>query len=56
MDGFIKGMLAGVVFGAAVMVVADPLSPKQRHKIKRRTEGLFKSVGTLLDTAIEFVH
>lgn len=33
---FMKGMAAGLVVGAAVAMVADPLSDRQRHKLQKK--------------------
>lgn len=50
--GFIKGMATGLVVGAAVTMFTDPLSAKERHKIAKKTEGVFKNVGAVIDTAM----
>ena len=34
--GFIKGMATGVIVGAAAALVIDPISSKQKNKIKRK--------------------
>ena len=54
--GFVKGMAAGVIVGAAAALVMDPISSKQRNKIKRKTQGVFKSIGSVIDTAMEMVR
>lgn len=53
---FMKGMAAGLVVGAAVAMVADPLNDRQRHKLQKKTEGVFKSVGGIIDTAVEMMR
>ncbi len=53
---FMKGMAAGLVVGAAVAMVADPLSDRQRHKLQKKTEGVFKNVGGIIDTAVEMMR
>ena len=53
---FAKGMAIGLAVGAAAALFADPLSDKQRHKLQRKTEGLFKSIGGMIDTAMDFMH
>ncbi len=50
---FLKGLGAGLAVGCAVTMVMDPISDKQRRKIQRRTEGVFKSIGGIIDTAID---
>ena len=52
---FVKGMAAGMVLGACAVMVTDPISNKQRNKIKRKTQGIFKSVGSMIDTAIDIM-
>lgn len=53
---FAKGMAVGLAVGAAAALFVDPLSDKQRHKLQRKTEGLFKSIGGMIDTAMDFMH
>lgn len=49
---FVKGMITGLLVGSAVTMFADPVSDRQRHKMQRKTEGLFKNIGDALDNAI----
>lgn len=51
-SGFLKGMAAGLVLGAAATMLVDPVSDRQRHKLMRKTEGVFKSIGGVIDTAM----
>lgn len=51
-SGFLKGAAAGMVIGAAAMMIADPLSDRERRKLVRKTEGVFKSMGGIIDNAI----
>lgn len=55
-SGFLKGMATGLVVGAAVTMVADPLSDRQRKKIVKKTEGVFKNIGSVVDTAMDIMH
>lgn len=50
--GFIKGIAAGLLLGAAATMLVDPVSDRQRHKLMKKTEGVFKSVGSVIDTAV----
>lgn len=52
---FIKGMATGLVVGAAVTMVTDPMSDRQRHKLHKNTEGVFKNMGGIIDTAIDMI-
>ena len=54
--GFLKGVAAGMVVGAAVTMIVDPVSDKQRHKFKKKTEGVFKSIGSVIDTAVDIMR
>lgn len=51
--GFIKGMAAGIVLGACATMIADPISDRQRNKMRRRTEGMFRNLGNIVDTALD---
>lgn len=55
-SGFLKGVAAGMVVGAAVTMLADPVTDKQRHKIKKKTEGVFRSIGSVIDTAVDIMR
>lgn len=50
--GFIKGMAAGLVLGAAATMLVDPVSDRQRHRLIKKTEGVFRSIGGVIDTAM----
>lgn len=52
-NGFIKGMAAGMALGACAVMLADPVSDRQRHKMQKKTEGMFKCVGNVIDTAMD---
>ncbi len=52
---FLKGMATGVAVGAAVTMMTDPLSDKQRHKLHKKTEGVFRSIGGMVDSAIDMM-
>lgn len=53
---FVKGMIAGLVVGSAVTMLADPVSDRQRHKLQKKTEGFFRSIGCALDNAIDMLR
>jgi hypothetical protein len=52
-QGFIKGMAAGIVLGACATMIMDPVSDRQRNKMRRKTEGMFKNLGNIVDTALD---
>ena len=49
---FFKGITTGLVIGAAVTMLTDPISDRQRLRLARKTEGVFKSMGGIIDNAI----
>ncbi len=51
-SGFMKGMATGLVVGAAVTMITDPMSDRERNKIKKKTEGIFKNVGSVIDSTL----
>ncbi len=51
-SGFLKGMATGLVLGAATTMLLDPVSDRQRHKLMKKTQGVFKSIGSVIDTAM----
>ena len=55
-QGFIKGMAAGLVLGACATMIWDPVSDRQRHRMQRKTEGVFRSIGNIIDNALDFMR
>ena len=54
--GFFKGMTTGLIIGAAVTMLTDPVSDRQRRKIHKKTEGIFRDIGGFIDTAMDLLH
>lgn len=54
-SGFIKGMATGMIVGAAVTMMADPISDKQRRKFAKKTEGIFRNLGGMIDNAMDMM-
>ncbi len=50
--GFMKGMAAGMVIGAAATVMIEQPTAKQRKKMMKKTEGLFRNIGSAIDMAM----
>jgi len=46
---FIGGVLAGAIVGSALTMVVDPISDKQRRKMYRGAQTMFKTIGSVLD-------
>ena len=55
-QGFIKGMAAGMVIGACAAMVVDPVSDRQHRKMQKKTEGMFKNIGNIIDTAMDMIR
>lgn len=53
---FAKGIATGMLVGAAATVIFEPISDKQKNKIKRKTKGIFRSVGSVIDTAFDMMR
>lgn len=49
---FFKGVTAGLVIGAAVTMLTDPITDRQRRRLMRKTEGVFKNIGEVIDSTI----
>ena len=54
--GFMKGMAAGVLLGACAAMIVDPVSDKQKRKMQKKTEGVFRNIGNIIDSAISIMH
>ena len=54
--GFVKGMAAGLLLGACATMMIDPVSDKQRRKLQKKTEGVFRNIGNIIDSAISILH
>lgn len=52
---FMKGMATGLVVGAAVTMMTDPGNDRQKHKLYKKTEGVFKNLGGVIDTAVDMM-
>lgn len=55
-SGFMKGMATGLVVGAAVTMITDPMSDRDRNKIAKKTKGVFKNIGSVIDTTMGIMH
>lgn len=51
-SGFMKGIATGMVLGAAATLVIEQPTSKQRHKMSKKAEGLFRNIGSAIDTAM----
>ena len=53
---FIKGTLVVFAVGAAVGVMTDTLSDRELRKISKKTEGIFRNIGSVMDNIIDIFH
>lgn len=51
---FMRGMATGVVVGAAVSMMTSG-SSRQRNRLQKKAEGVFKSIGDVIDTAVDMI-
>jgi len=54
-SSFAKGLAAGMAVGTAAVIFVRPMTDKQRHKIQRKTESVFKNIGGIIDTALDMM-
>ena len=50
-QGFIKGIATGMVMGSTITLMVEP-SRKDKQKLQKKAEGVFRSIGSMIDTAI----
>ena len=54
--GFAAGMAAGLIVGAASAMLIEPISDRQKNRLRKKTRGIFKSVGSVIDTAVDIIR
>ena len=47
--GFVKGMITGVAVGGAAMLMFDPITPRQRKRVKRQACAAWRNLGYVAD-------
>lgn len=55
-SGFLKGMATGLVVGATTAIILDPLNERERKKLAKKTEGVFRNIGSVIDTAVNMMR
>ena len=50
--GFVKGMAAGLIVGAAITMAVDPVTDRQRRKLKKKTHSMARRLSYTLDNAM----
>lgn len=51
--GFVKGMITGAALGGATMLMLDPITPRQRRRVKRQAWAAWRNISHVAD---EFMH
>lgn len=51
--GFLSGIACGAVIGAAIGMLADPMSDKQHRKLKASANNMFRTIGSMIDSVME---
>lgn len=46
---FVKGMIAGVAVGGACVMLFDPITPRQRKRVKRQAAAAWRSFAVMAD-------
>lgn len=49
---FFKGIGTGIIIGAGLTMLMDPVTDRQRHKLVKKTEGVFKNMGEMVDAVV----
>lgn len=49
---FLGGIIAGAIVGSALTMVMDPVTDRQRKKMHKGTQSMFKTMGSVLDAMI----
>ena len=49
---FFKGIGTGIIIGAGLTMLMDPVTDRQRHKLVKKTEGMFKNMGEMVDAVV----
>lgn len=55
-SGFMRGIATGILLGACAAMIVDPVSDKQKRKLQKKTEGVFRNIGNIIDSAISIMH
>lgn len=50
---FIKGMATGVVIGAGMSMMVNPLDKKDIRRLEKKTDRLFSSMGMAIDNMLD---
>ncbi len=51
--GFVKGLITGAAVGTAAMLLFDPVTPRQRRRVKKQACAAFRSMGRVMDDLVD---
>ncbi len=47
--GFVKGMITGAAVGGAAVMLFDPITPRQRRRVKKQASAAWRSLVIMAD-------
>ena len=56
MNGFTKGMIAGMVVGAGASLALHPFDEKTKKKLMRQTDKMFTTIGAIADEVVSIMR
>lgn len=51
--GFVKGMITGAAVGTVAMLMFDPITPRQRKRVKKQASCAFRNMGRMMDDLVD---
>ena len=45
--GFVKGLITGAAVGGATMLMFDPITPRQRKRVKKQAYAAWRNIGCM---------
>lgn len=53
MKKFAGGLITGAIVGAAMGMIIDPIGDKQHKKMRKTANGMFKTIGSVIDNVVD---
>lgn len=50
--GFFSGVIAGAAIGSVITMFIDPINDKQKRKMHKTSNHMFKTMGSVLDAMV----